>query len=169
VNGLVHVEVDAPHAKVTLNGTGQRDLSLGGLVDAIDKELARTSQALTPPQDFGRQLLRAYNTEMVLRGLKPGSQVTTLDLLPHVLLQRQTSRFLTDPKSEQFCPYPLTSFRADLFSLLKAGGTVFENAEFHWASGSNTKGAVFMLVPGLGRPAHVGRIWFTQKEESSHD
>jgi hypothetical protein len=160
VDGLVYVDLDVRNSRVGINGVTQRDLSLKGLTEAILSDLQRVRQAMTPPNDFGVQLLRAYKAVILLAGGQFGSQVTTLELLPHVLMQRQHGRFLADPLARQFREYPLSEYRADLYGLIGAGNLRIDGATFHWSSGSNTKGAIFMFVPALGRTAHVGRIWF---------
>lgn len=163
VEGLVHIDLDVRNAKASINGLAQRDLSLKGLAERSVSELQRIRQVTVPPEQFGAEMLRAYGAMLPLVGARFGSQVATLDLLPQVLMQRQNASFLADPKAGQFREYPLCDFRADLYGLIGAGTLHIEGATFHWSSGSNTKGAVFMFVPGLGRTAHVGRIWFERE------
>lgn len=84
-----------------------------------------------------------------------------MKLLPFVALLRQGERFMADPRGESYRSYDLATFRADISGFLRSNQPGAGERLFKWAPGAGTKGALFMLVPGLGRPAHVGRAWFT--------
>jgi len=163
VDGVVYVELDNRDAKVRINGISQRDLSLESLSEAVTSERKRITQARAHADTFCMQLRRAYESALSLAGGQFGAQIMTLDLLPHVLLQRQDAKFMSDTSAKHFKEYPLAQFRADLFALLDSGKLDAGDAVFHWAAGSNTKGAVFMFVPSMGRTAHVGRVWFERQ------
>jgi hypothetical protein len=98
---------------------------------------------------------------MVAGKLQPGSQVNTTDLILPLVIQRQSSRFASNPTASAFVPYELRQLRADLYNLLKS--ELVGTSGFHWAPGSTNKGAVFIFVPALGRATHVGRIWFDEE------
>lgn len=163
VDGVVHVDFDLPKGRVRVDGALQTDLSMTGLQATIEECLNGLKKTITPAPEFLARLLRAYETVIGSTGAGFGSQLHTMDLLPALLMQRQTPRFLADPSTETFIGYPAAQFRADLHGLLQSGHADVDATTFHWAPGSNTKGAVFMLVPALQRATHVARVWFDRK------
>lgn len=165
VNGYVHVELQLESGKVLINGEQHRSLNREQVVAAVREEADRRASGLTPPEEFLQLLHRSYRLGCSEKSLPAGSQVAVLDLLPYVLLSRQRPRFLLDPQSRSFVEYPLSAFRADLYHLLASQVSVVDRMQFRYASGSDTKGAVFMLVPALSRAAHVGRAWFEAEGE----
>jgi hypothetical protein len=81
-------------------------------------------------------------------------------------MQRQPASFRSDPVTKNFREYPRALFRADLYTLLASREHTTRGRTFRYASGADTSGAVFMLVPATGRMAHVGRIWFEPEGQS---
>src|SRR5439155_3884199 len=109
-------------------------------------------------------LLQAYEQEIKATGRTAGSQVTTASLLLQVALLQQPASFRSNPPGRSFRDYPRIQFRADLFALLASGRYETGRRRLRFAAGSDTAGAVFMLVPALDRAAHVGRLWFEGDE-----
>jgi hypothetical protein len=165
VNGHVHVDLKPDAGMVLINGAQNRSLDRQHIVTAVREEAERRASSLMPPKEFLQILLRSYRLVCSDRGLHTGSQVAVLELLPYVLLNRQRPRFLLDPQSGGFVEYPLSAFRADLYNLLVSQVSLVDRVQFRYASGSDTKGAVFMLVPALSRTAYVGRAWFDAEGE----
>jgi hypothetical protein len=159
VEGIVHVETDPGRATVRINGMTLTDLSPGSVVTAVAEEVERIRRLLTPPAELLGQIAAAYDRELKLAD-RAGSQVQTLALLPHLALLRQRSAFMQNPSAANYREYPRELFRADLYNVLRSGDVRSGARQLRYASGSDTVGAIFMMVPALGRPAHVGRIWF---------
>jgi hypothetical protein len=61
---------------------------------------------------------------------------------------------------ETFKEYPVEVFRADLFGALTGDAATRSGRRLRASSGSDTQGALFMVVPALGRTGYVGRLWF---------
>ena len=161
LEGIVHIQLELTKPRVTINDEAQPDLSLPALAEAAITEVQRLKGLATEPLEFLELMLKAYRSVLALRGAPVGSQVGALDLLPHVLLSRQSRRFLENPGHASFRAYGLAEYRADILGLLDLPRETQRKSEkFHWASGSDTKGAVFMFVPSLARTAYVGRVWF---------
>ncbi len=120
VDGTVHVELDLTEARTKINGTPHEDMSHKGLVDAVESQVALLARLATPVELCLVHLLRAYEGVIARTGQKFGSQVTTMELLPLVALQRQSLKFLADPVSSAFASYPLSCFRADLLGVMRA-------------------------------------------------
>lgn len=164
VNGIVYVETDAKKGVVRVNNVLLSDASTDGARTQVATELDRLKKLMTPPEKLLTLLLRAYQAELAISKKDFGTQVPTNSVFWQVALLRQQSTFRSNPTAANFKEYPRETFRADLYDLLKANLTGVEQKRFCYASGSDTSGAVFMLVPQLGRPAHIGRIWFELSE-----
>lgn len=160
VDGIVHVDVDLKKLRVTVNHVSMDDLDVTVICSKVREELERLRPAITPPAQMLELLADAYDREIRSSGAHPGTQVQTTALLLHLAVMRQASTFRADPSARHFREYPLVLFRADLHTLLASGEFSIRSRKFRYASGADTAGAVFMLVPALGRTAHVGRIWF---------
>jgi hypothetical protein len=160
VNGIVYLEIEGVAARVSINEVRFTDMRLQSLVTAVASELARLQEAAVAPSRMLDQLLHAYDRAIDESGSRPGSQVRTSDLFPRLVLDRQSNAFRADPIARHFREYRRAQFRADLYGLLKSGETSINQRRFSYASGADTAGAVFILVPALGRTAHVGRVWF---------
>lgn len=167
IDGIVHVDLNVKRGKAKINGVECRDLRVDGLTQAIVTAADNLHKHTAPAEDFGDELLRAYEQLTSVQGASFGSQVKTLDLLPLVALGRQDSRFRADPLASQFKDYPLALYRADLHGLLAQAEVTIAGSRFGWSSGASTEGAVFMYVPALRRTAHVGRVWFDNVEEEA--
>lgn len=160
VDGIVHIELDTTKGIVRVNGELLSDLSVEQIQSRLVQEVERLKKLLTPPDKFLFLVLRAYENEVSQQKKEFGSQIQTGALLWQLTMLKQQATFRSNPTAENFRPYPREVFRADLFRLLEANVTVAKGRQFRYASGSDTDGAIFTLVPQLGRPAHVGRIWF---------
>jgi hypothetical protein len=160
INGTVHVETDLQRTTVQLNDKPVADLSPVAIVAAVAEELERITKMLTPSGALLRQILEAYERELKLTDGAAGSPVHTLALLPHMALARQRPAFIQNPSAANYREYPRELFRADLHGLLRSGSLQLGDRHLRYASGSDTAGAIYMMVPALGRPAHIGRIWF---------
>ncbi len=160
VDGIVHIELDTTKSIVRINGELLSDLSVEQIQSRLLQELERLKKLLTPPEKFLVLVLRAYENEVSQQKKEFGSQIQTGALLWQLTLLKQQPTFRSNPTAENFRPYPREVFRADFFRLLEANVTLAKGKQFRYASGSDTDGAIFTLVPQLGRPAHVGRIWF---------
>jgi hypothetical protein len=160
VDGVVHVEVSPEQGVVRVNGEADSDCSCAEVAARVEAELRRLRKLATPPATLLEQIQTAYDEECCVRRLEPGTQVETLAVLYRVALLRQQAGFRRNPTAKSFREYPREVFRADLFALLQSGALAGRGRRLRYASGSDTAGAIFMLVPALGRAAHVGRIWF---------
>lgn len=160
VDGLVHVAIDTRKGTVLIDDEIPSSFTIFEIVKAAQTRLAEVSGQVTPVEQFLTELSLSYRLDCVAESKEHGTQIQTLSLLPRIALMRQRGLFRSNPTKEQFSPYPYHLFRADLYCLLKSGTAEVQGQVFRYASGSDTKGSVFMLVPALGRTAHVGRIWF---------
>ena len=159
-DGIIHIQTNTQTATVQINGQEQGTFHIPNLVTRIQERAAQLRADATPPLDLLRQIHLAYNLTCHADNKELGTQVQTLAILPHLALLRQPTSFRTNPAKEQYRPYPFEQFRADLHGLLQTEQHSTAGHNFRYASGSDTKGAIFLLVPALGRTAHVGRIWF---------
>jgi hypothetical protein len=166
IDGIVYVEISTRRGTISINGRPQKDLRLHAIAQATKKEYAQLLEAISTPAAFLSNLWAAYKIELALRGKSPGSQVETLSLLKHILLQRQSKEFLHDARAGGLREYPATLFRADLYRLLASAEFAVDGVALRYTAGANTDSAVFMLDPALGRPSHIGRIWFQDSEET---
>lgn len=164
VAGIVHVEVNTKRWTVDVNGQRLESLLPNEIARIAHEEVARLRAEVQGPEKFLAELQAAYDREVGATGGKPGQQLPLLDLLPVMALARQSKRFCENPVGKGFKDYPVEVFRAELYGMLAAGVNELRGRRFRQAPGADTKGALFMLVPALGRSAHVGRIWF----EDSH-
>jgi hypothetical protein len=160
IDGVVFVQIDGAKPEVRLNGRIAQDLAAGSIVQGVDETLKRIQSRRTTPESFVKALERAYDEEIRSSGGRPGDQVRIAAIHQRLLLGRQSNAFLQDPRTEVFKEYPAEIFRADLYSALTDKIVTSGKRRLRIASGSDTQGALFMVVPELGRPGHVGRIWF---------
>jgi hypothetical protein len=160
VDGIVHVEVDSETAKIKINDQTCTEITPRAVVDRVESEIALLRKLKVPPEETLKLLLKAYKRELLLRSLSLGTQVETTALLLQMAWNRQNVSFQNNPSAPNFREYSRALFRAELYELLRGGSLIIDGTRLRYASGSDTKGAVFMMVPALGRCAHVGRIWF---------
>jgi hypothetical protein len=160
VGGLVHIEPDLSRLQVRVNDVPVRPLDPAYVADAAAGELSRLRRLTAEPTQMLQWLMQAYDQEILASGRARGTQVTTAALLFRVALIRQSAGFRSDPQARHFRDYPRVLFRADLHTLLASGQRQSDGRTLQFAAGSDTNGALFMLVPSLGRTAYVGRIWF---------
>ena len=155
LDGIVYISADTRRGIVHVNTEELPSFEIHQVLTAAKREAEHLKPNITSPADLLPQLRTCYKLQCHVEGKEPGTQIQTLALLPHMAFLRQRPSFRNNPTKEQYQGYPLDLFRADLYTLLQG-----EQPGLKYASGSDTKGAVFMLVPALGRTAHVGRIWF---------
>lgn len=160
VEGIVHVEININKAVVRVNGEVATNTSVAALKEVIREEVERVRKLTTPPEKFVELLLRAYEAERVQAGKEFGAQLQVSGILWQAVLLKQHPSFRSNPIVINFHGYPREIFRADLYRLLDSNLSSIGGNHFRYASGSDTAGAMFMLVPQLGRTAHIGRIWF---------
>lgn len=165
VDGVVHVETQVEKGMVLVNGLRCHDLSVTAIASQVRSELDRMSKLLTPPDQMIRYMLEAYRRELQIGGQEEGSQVRTTAILVQIAFLRQKSAFGNNPNNTNYRGYPRELFRADLYRLLESRETVVDGMRLRHAAGSDTTGAIFMLEPGVGRPVHIGRIWFEPEKE----
>ena len=164
VDGIVYVDVDVPQRKLFINGEPVSQFDCALLSERVDAEVQRLKAATTPPAKLLEQLLQAYETVVRSTNRDSGTQVEAAAVMLQLCMLRQRAKFLGDPRARYLIEYPFELFRSDLYALLSAGISTVKGKRFRYASGASTAGAVFMLVPALGRAAHLGRIWFEQAE-----
>ena len=164
VDGIVYVEANPSKGKLLINGEPCTEFDCALLSERIGAEVRGLRAATTPPTKLIEQLLEAYETVIRSTNRESGTQVEAAALMLQLCILRQRARFLGDPKARHFMEYPFDLFRSDLYALLSSTTTIVKGRRFRYASGASTVGGVFMLVPTLGRAAHVGRIWFERVE-----
>ncbi len=160
IEGLVFVEIDIAKPEIRINSKLVKDMAPASVTATVADTLSRIKARRTTPETFLTELEHAYDEESRAMGVQPGSQVHLSALHQRLLLARQSKAFLRDPRSETFKEYPLELIRADLYGALAADSPTPSGRRLRVASGSDTQGAVFMLVPMLGRAGYVGRVWF---------
>lgn len=164
VDGIVHVDIDLSKFRILVNDTETVDLSVSSVATRVREECDRLRKALTPPKAMLEMMLLAYQREIRATEKAPSAQVETTAILLQLAMLRQPGGFRSNPRSRNFREYPRELFRADLFTLLSSNDGEAGGTRLRYASGSDTVGAIFMMVPALGRAAHVGRIWFAPAE-----
>ena len=163
-NGVVHVEADKRKGIAKVNGVSATALTVESICAQVRTELDRLRASGTPSAEFLTLLLKAYEATLAESAKPFGFQLTTMQLICPVALLKQQPQFRSNPVSANFRDYSRELFRSDLYSLLKSNTTLVGGKRFNFASGSDTAGAIFMLVPQYGRTAHLGRIWFEHTE-----
>jgi hypothetical protein len=166
VDGIAHLELNPAKGKIALNQAAIDSFDAAAIADAVTEEIAKLRKVGTEPELMLKQLLEAYEREARANNLRPGAPVQTTFVLSQLTFLRQTNAFRTNPSARLFKEYPHDVFRADLYALLASGRLTINDRKFRYASGADTSGAIFMLVPALERPAHVGRVWFEDGGEA---
>jgi len=166
VDGIAYLELGLAKGKIALNQTAIEGFDAAAIANAVTEEIAKLRKAATEPASMLKQLLEAYDREARANNLRLGAPVQTTSVLSQLTFLRQTNAFRANPCARLFKEYPHDVFRADLYALLASGRLTVEGRKFRYASGADTSGAVFMLVPALERPAHVGRVWFEDGGET---
>jgi hypothetical protein len=159
-DGIVHLEADTRTATLRVNGEPAGTFNVSTITSLVQQRVRELNAEKTSPVELIKQLRIAYELARTADAKEYGTQLQTNMLLPYLAFQRQKPTFRNNPTKEQFQSYTTEQFRADLHHLLASGNLTMNQETLRYASGSDTKGAVFMLVPALGRTAHVGRIWF---------
>lgn len=167
-DGIVHVDTSAlSEARISVNETAVEPPTVHAVVAKVGEEVRRLNKAITPPSQLLEAIWTAYQLELRETEKPPGAQVETTAIMVRLAMQRQTSAFMSNPQARNFREYSKQSFRADLYTLLSSGELVINGQRLRCAAGADTRGAIFMFVPALQRPAHVGRLWFEATETTS--
>jgi hypothetical protein len=165
IDGIVHIDIDLKELHIVVNGVEVPELTVEAAAAAVEEEATRLRKILTPPQRMLEDMLLAYQRELRISEKHPGTQVQAAAIMMQLAFLRQPASFRSNPQSQSFREYPRELFRADLFTLLADGLSAVNGRTLRYASGSDTSGAIFMMVPAMGRAAHVGRIWFDGSRE----
>ncbi len=160
IDGIVHAKLESSDFKLTVNEKTVAERDVAELTDSIERELQQLEKQLTAPELMLEQMLEAYELALRQISAQPGEPVEATALLWQLMLLRQSRSFRSDPQTPKFRQYPSHVFRADVHRLLASERREVRGRRFRYASGSNTKGAIFLLDPQLGRTAYVGRVWF---------
>jgi hypothetical protein len=163
VEGLVDVECDLEKPLFRINGDKTSATSVAALAGEVTEIVAPLRKDARTPDATLRLLLEAYRAALGGTGRPVGSQVDTDEVLYQAALLQQSPSFRTDPTARAFKDYGRVAFRRDLYVMLEAGHVEVDGLRFRHAPGSTKRGALFMLVPALGRPSHLGRIWFEER------
>jgi hypothetical protein len=163
VDGIVHIDTNlGKKGMVLINGRSVDDLSQLSIASQVEAEIDRIGKHITPPEQMIRDLLAAYEYFLRKNGQPFGTQLESTTLQFQIFMKRQPPAFAENPSLDTFEEYPREVYRAELYTLLKSGLSNLNGKKFRYASGSDTNGAVFMMVPALGRTAHIGRMWFEE-------
>jgi len=160
LDGLVFVEIDSAKPEVRINTKTAKDMAVGAVVEDVSEVLSRITARTTAPEQFLAALEDAYDDEVRAMGGQPGSQVHVAAVHQRLLLARQSKAFQREPRCETFKEYPIEVFRADLHGALRSDVATRKGRRLRVTSGSDAHGALFMVVPALGRTGYVGRLWF---------
>jgi hypothetical protein len=161
IDGAVYLELNLPEGQLKMNGRPLPSLAVASVSAAVASELKELKRSLIPRPTFARLLYDAYTRQRNIEAKPAGAQLYLTSVYSQLVLLRQPKRFLTDPSAQNFVAYPLAHFRADLYELLSGDEPiVVDGYRFRYSSGWDTSGAIFMLVPSLGRTAHVARVAF---------
>ena len=163
VDGIAHIELDPGKGRGSVNQVPIDSFDPAEIADIVFEEISRLRKLSTEPTVMLERLLTAYDREVRANDLRPGSPVQATALLLQLAALKQTNAFRMNPTLRLFKEYPQDVFRADLYALLSSGQLTINSKTLRYASGADTSGAIFLLVPALGRPAHLGRIWFEDK------
>ena len=162
IDGRVYVTIEALRPEVRINDRTAADLHPASIAREVGRALERVTKLMTPQKEFLAALERAYNEELASGGNARGAQVKVADVHYRLMLQRQSKTFRRDPRQAGFKEYPLEVFRAELHSALSNVAPLESGSILRVASGSDTAGAIFMLIPSVGRPGYAGRLWFEE-------
>lgn len=167
VDQVIFVKVDSSRGKAVVNGRSLGSFSLDQLVKAIEIE---RSALLTKDFDSAKwldELSRAYDRARAVRGLPDGEAIPVFDILPQIVWARQDGKFFHNPSAQNFLPYSLVQFRADLTRTLASDITqTADGRQLEISSGSFTKDTIFMYFPTTRHLGSCGRIAFSQKAET---
>lgn len=161
LDGVVYVVFDRDRQRVTINGVAADDLRLPAVIAEVLSVRAKLRDGTTPPEAFIEDLLRAYEAETQATGKSVGDQVRLDSLHYRLLMHRQSKAFRSDPSASAFREYTRDQFRSDLYELLASNVTTAGGQAVAVDSGADTAGALWMLIPSLGRAGYVGRLRFT--------
>lgn len=165
VDGIVHIEIDLEKLRISVNGAPCVRLGVEAVAAKAEEAVQRLRRTITPSRKMLEQLLTAYEQAVKATNKQSGSQAEMSAVMLQLVMLRQSPAFRANPEGRLFRDYPRELFRADLFTLLATGQADVKGKRLRCASGSDTVGAVFMMVPALGRAAHLGRIWFEPAEQ----
>lgn len=159
IDGRVYLEIDAAGPSVRLNGRTLTDLRPHAVALETQKALGAIATRAQAPAEFLAALKKGYDDLLSERNAVAGTQVHIADLHMKMVMARQSAAFRRDPRSATFTEYPLELFRSDLYQALLERTPVPGGGVLHVESGADTKGAIFMLLPSVGRLGYAGRLW----------
>lgn len=159
IQGRVYLELDPSRPAVRLNGRALADLRPSAVVRETKNVLAAIKAKAAAPADFLGAVKRVYERLLSERNAPVGTQVHVSDVHVAMLMARQSIAFRRDPRAANFSEYPLELFRSELYEALLEQTAIPGGGVLHVESGADTKGAIFMLIPALGRLGHAGRLW----------
>ncbi|MEO0092849.1 MAG: hypothetical protein ABIK67_01135 [candidate division WOR-3 bacterium] len=92
-------------------------LSVPTIYETIHSFNERIKRHLTPPKDFLKNLIRAYERYTKLNNIPAGEKVLLIDLLSELVLLSQPASFRADPAKDKFREYSRIQFSYDLYNL----------------------------------------------------
>lgn len=164
VEQVIFVKVDPDRGKAIVNGRSLSSLSLEQLVEAIDKEKLALLGREFDPAKWLVELSRAYDKARGLRALPDEEPISVFDILAQVVWARQGEKFFRNPSLENFVPYSVAQFRADLTRTLASDVTeTTDGRRLEISTGSFAKHTIFMYFPTTRHLGSCGRIAFSKK------
>lgn len=164
VDQVIFVKVDTNRGKAIVNGQSLSSISLDQLLKAIETERAALLRQDFDPVKWLAELSTAYDRARSMRGIPDGEPIPVFHIIPQLAWARQDEKFLHNPSAENFFPYSVMQFRADLTRTLAADVTqTADGRRLEISSGSFVKDTIFMYFPITGHLGSCGRIAFSQK------
>lgn len=158
IDGIAYVRFDGIEGKVWVNDRLQDDCRVSQVCSVVLAERDRLLKNGSGPETFARELAQAYDVELASQGRSAGEQLKLDALHWRLMRSRQTKAFLASYSATAFREYTKTQLRADLFALLSSSARTADGRIAVVDSGADTAGALWMMVPALGRMGYIGRI-----------
>ena len=166
VEQVVFVKIDFSRGKAMVNGKSVRIFPFNQLIKTIETERSRLLTEGFNPSEWLAELFKAYERSRGVRGIAKGESIPVFDILPLMAWARQKGKFLRNPSEENFVPYSMVQFRADLTRALALDVTQTEDGHrLEISSGSFSKDTIFMYFPTTRHLGSCGRIAFTSNTE----
>lgn len=167
IDQVIFVKVDTKRGKTVVNGRSLASFSLAQLLKAIEAERDTLLRKDFDPAKWLAELSTAYDRARSLRGLPNGEPIPVFDIVPQIAWARQEEKFFHNPSAENFLPYSVVQFRADLTRTLAADITQTAGGRrLEISSGSFVKDTIFVYFPITRHLGSCGRIAFSQKAET---
>lgn len=166
VEQVVFVKIDFSRGKAIVNGKPVRIFPFNQLIKTIEKERSRLLAEDFDPLEWLDELFNAYERARSARGAAEGEPIPVFDILPLMAWARQKGQFSRNPSEENFVPYSMVQFRAELTRVLALDVTQTKNGHrLEITSGSFSKDTIFMYFPKTRHLGSCGRIAFTFNAE----